>query len=79
LTVHTSPVGLHAVTGTSHLPFTQLSEQQSVFTAHSWWNDLHVAQFTPAKHADPKQHPFVHVVGSHAQCETPPSPPDTHF
>jgi hypothetical protein len=77
--VHVSPIGLHAVAGTSHFPFTQLSEQQSVLTVHDPWNDKHVEQFTPAKHDEPKQQPFVHVVVSQTQCETPPSPPDAHL
>jgi hypothetical protein len=62
LTLHVWPVGLHDDAGTSHLPPMQLSEQQSVFCVHVWWNDLHVAQLTPGKHAAPKQQPLVHVV-----------------
>lgn len=56
-----SPTSLHAETGTSHLPATQLSEQQSVLTAHGWWNDRQLEHDTPAKHCDvPKQQPPVH-------------------
>jgi hypothetical protein len=63
--VHVSFVSLHADAGTSHVPFTQLSEQQSVFCLHDLWNGRHVAQFTPTKHCEPEQHPFVHDVASH--------------
>jgi hypothetical protein len=60
--VQVSPVGLHDVAGTSHRPFTQLPEQQSVGLVHDWWNDRHVAQLTPTSHAVPKQQPFGHDV-----------------
>jgi hypothetical protein len=59
---------LHAVAGTSQLPFTQLSEQQSVLVEHFWWNDKHVAQFTPAKQLVPKQQPFEQVVALQMQA-----------
>jgi hypothetical protein len=35
--LHVSPVRLQELAGTSHLPPTQLSEQQSVLRVHDWW------------------------------------------
>jgi hypothetical protein len=32
-----SPVRTQEPAGTSHFPFTQLSEQQSVLWVHDWW------------------------------------------
>jgi hypothetical protein len=60
--VQVSPVGLQEVAGTSQVPPTQLSEQQSVFTEHFWWNERQVAQLTPGLQVVPKQHPFEQVV-----------------
>jgi len=61
LTEQFSPTSLHADAGTSHLPATQLSEQQSVLTAHGWWNERQLEHDTPGKHCDvPKQQPPVH-------------------
>jgi hypothetical protein len=62
---HVSPVTLQALAGTSHLPFTQLSEQQSVLCVHNWWYEWQVAQLTPGKHVVPEQQPFAHDVASH--------------
>jgi hypothetical protein len=64
----TWPVGLHDEAGTSHLPFTQLSEQQSVFLAQLPWKGRQVAQLTPTKHCTPKQQPFGHEVLLHTQA-----------
>jgi hypothetical protein len=66
--VQPSPVGLHDVAGTSHLPPTQLSEQQSVFFEQLPWKGRQVAQFTPTKHSAPKQQPFAHEVAVHTQA-----------
>src|SRR2546425_236460 len=57
---HGEPATLQADAGTSQLPLTQLSEQQSVLRAHAWWNDLHVWQLTPTKQVAPKQQPLAH-------------------
>jgi hypothetical protein len=63
-----SPVGLHDVAGTSHVPLTQLSEQQSVFFVHFWWKDKHVWQLTPGKHVPPEQQPFAQDVALHTHA-----------
>jgi hypothetical protein len=65
--VQVSPVGLHDEAGTSHLPFTQLSEQQSVFPEHGCAYERHVAQLTPGKQAVPKQQPFAQDWALHTQ------------
>jgi hypothetical protein len=70
LIVQMSPVGLHEVAGTSQLPATQLSEQQSVLAEHFWWNERQVAQLTPGKQVGPKQQPFEQVVV--LQTQAPP-------
>jgi hypothetical protein len=57
-----SPVGLQEVAGTSQVPLTQLSEQQSVLAEHFWWYERQVAQLTPGLQVVPKQHPFAQVV-----------------
>jgi hypothetical protein len=64
--VHEVPVGRHDDAGTSHRPpALQLSEQQSLSFAHDLAYGRHVEQFTPTKHAVPKQQPFVHEVALH--------------
>jgi hypothetical protein len=68
--VQRSPVGLQDVAGTSQLPATQLSVQQSVLVEHFWWNERQVAQLTPAKQIAPKQQPFAQVVA--LQTQAPP-------
>lgn len=65
--MHVSPVRTHDPAGTSHLPFTQLSEQQSVLRVQDWWNDRHVRQLTPGKHVLPEQQPLEHEVAVHWQ------------
>jgi hypothetical protein len=65
-TEQVSPTSLHADAGTSHLPSTQLSEQQSVLTAHVWWNERQLEHDTPGKHCDvPKQQPPAHDATVH--------------
>lgn len=72
LAVQVSPVSLHVDAGTSHLLFTQLSEQQSVFLVHAFAYARQVEQFTPAKQVVPKQQPFAHDVALHTHV------PPTH-
>jgi hypothetical protein len=64
--VHEVPVGRQDDAGTSHRPLAlQLSEQQSLSFAHDLAYGRHVEQFTPTKHAVPKQQPFAHDVALH--------------
>jgi hypothetical protein len=65
---HASFVSLHDDAGTLQVPFTQLSEQQSVFLVQDLWYARHVAQLTPTMHVAPLQQPFVHDAGSHTQA-----------
>jgi hypothetical protein len=74
LGVHRSPTSLQALAGCSHLPLTQLSEQQSVLTLQVWWKPLQVAQLTPTKQELPKQQPLVQVVASQTQVALMPVP-----
>jgi hypothetical protein len=62
-----SPVRTHDPAGTSHLPFTQLSVQQSVLRVQVWWNDRQVRQLTPTMQALPEQQPFAHEAAVHWQ------------
>jgi hypothetical protein len=74
-TEQVSPTRRQAEAGTSHLPPTQLSEQQSVLTPHGWWNDRQLEHDTPAKHCDaPKQQPPVHDCVVHWQVAAAPVP-----
>jgi hypothetical protein len=63
--VQVSPVRTQVPAWTSHLPFTQLSVQQSVLRVHVWWNDRQVRQLTPGRQVLPEQHPLEHEVELH--------------
>ena len=66
------PSGRTSRPGRSHLPFTQLSVQQSVLRVHVWWNDRQVRQLTPGRQVLPEQQPLEHDVAVHWQL------PPTH-
>jgi hypothetical protein len=71
---HRSPTRRHELGGSSHLPATQLSVQQSVLTLQVWWKPLHVLQFTPTRQVLPKQQPFEQLVASQTQVALAPVP-----
>jgi hypothetical protein len=71
-------MSLQALTGTSHLPLTQLSEQQAVLPPHGWWKAAQVEQLTPAKQVEvPKQQPPTHEAAVHWQVADVPLPTHT--